>query len=262
VDALEERLGVKLFQRHARGYAPTEAGQDLARIAAATDDQFMQLSGRLRGHGASVTGELIVTSLLALSPVLVPAIASFQQAHPQLAVRYITDERLFRLEYGEAHVAIRAGHQAPDEPDNVVQPFTQQHAALFASPAYIEEYGMPDKDSGYAGHRFIGHDDPENRAPFNKWLRTTIPPEQIVFRCGDTHVQAQAIRAGIGLGCLPLYGAIDIDGLINVSGHEESWSAPLWLVTHVDLHRTAKVQSFLKHLKALAQEIEAQAAVR
>ncbi len=29
IDALEARIGVKLFQRHARGYTPTEAGEDL-----------------------------------------------------------------------------------------------------------------------------------------------------------------------------------------------------------------------------------------
>jgi len=48
IDALEARLGVKLFQRHARGYTPTEAGDELARVAGATDDQFSQLEARLR----------------------------------------------------------------------------------------------------------------------------------------------------------------------------------------------------------------------
>ncbi len=32
IDALEQRLGVKLFQRHARGYTATEAGQDLLQV--------------------------------------------------------------------------------------------------------------------------------------------------------------------------------------------------------------------------------------
>ena len=43
IDSLEGRLGVKLFQRHARGYTPTEAGRDLLQVAQATDDQFNQL---------------------------------------------------------------------------------------------------------------------------------------------------------------------------------------------------------------------------
>ncbi|MGI9389373.1 MAG: LysR family transcriptional regulator, partial [Boseongicola sp.] len=30
---------------------------------------------------------------------------------------------------------------------------------------------------------------------------------------------------------------------------QETWTSPLWLVTHVDLHRTTKVQAFLKYLK-------------
>ena len=48
IDALEARMGVKLFQRHARGYTPTEAGQDLFRVAQATEDQFSQLVSRLK----------------------------------------------------------------------------------------------------------------------------------------------------------------------------------------------------------------------
>ena len=69
IDALEQRLGVKLFQRHARGYTSTEAGQDLLQVAQATDDQFTQLVGRLKGRGDSVTGDLVVTSISSFSPL-------------------------------------------------------------------------------------------------------------------------------------------------------------------------------------------------
>ena len=116
IDALEQRLGAKLFQRHARGYTATEAGQDLLSVAGQADDQFTQLAGRIKGRGDEVTGELIVTSLSALSPLLVPTVAAFQERHADLRVRLISDQRLFRLEYGEEQVAIRAG-KLPDPPD-------------------------------------------------------------------------------------------------------------------------------------------------
>ncbi|MGY9049961.1 MAG: LysR family transcriptional regulator, partial [Rhodobacterales bacterium] len=142
IDALEQRLGVKLFQRHARGYTATEAGQDLARVGQTTDEQFHQLVGRIRGRGADVSGELLVTSLITFAPLMVPALVSFQDNYPDVVVRYLTDERVFRLEYGEAHIALRAG-PSPEEPDNVVQPFTAQQIGLYASQAYVEKHGRP-----------------------------------------------------------------------------------------------------------------------
>ena len=142
IDALEARLGVKLFQRHARGYTPTEAGQDLARVAQTTDDQFQQLAGRIKGRGEGVSGELLVTSLINFSPLMVGALASFRATYPEVIVRYLTGARLFRLEYGEAHVALRAG-AAPQEPDNVVQPFEQQAVALYAAKSYVAVHGTP-----------------------------------------------------------------------------------------------------------------------
>ena len=75
IDALEDRLGSKLFQRHARGYTPTEAGNDLLLVAQTTDDQFTQLAGRIRGRGEEVTGELIVTTVSSLAGLIVPSLA-------------------------------------------------------------------------------------------------------------------------------------------------------------------------------------------
>ncbi|MEB8387212.1 LysR family transcriptional regulator [Rhodobacteraceae bacterium KMM 6894] len=248
IDALETRLGVRLFQRHARGYTPTEAGTDLLRVAQATDDQFAQLASRLKGQGDDVSGELVVTSLSALSHLFVPVLAAFQRQYPDLVVRYLTGNRLFRLEYGEAHVAIRAG-SVPDQPDNVVQPYFSQPIALYASEAYVARYGRPDSVDQYPRHRFVGMDDPDSRAPFARWLRDTVPDRAIVFRSGDMGALRRAIVEGAGIGFISVTEAEELGGLVQIQAPRPEWSSPLWLVTHMDLHRTAKVQTFLSFLK-------------
>lgn len=251
IDALEGQLGVKLFQRHARGYTPTEAGRDLLQVAKATDDQFTQLVGRIRGRGEAVTGELTVTSVAELSPRLTPVIAAFQAAHPGIRVRFLAGERLFRLEYGEAHVAVRAG-AAPAEPDNVVQPLVLLGHSLYAARSYAEAHGLPASEAELAAHRFVGQDGTP-RAPFLRWLHETVPEESIVWRTSDLRAMHDAVRAGVGLGFLPRFAGSTEDGLVEALPPRPEWASQLWLVTHVDLHRTAKVQAFLAHLKDAAR---------
>ncbi|MFV0332534.1 MAG: LysR family transcriptional regulator [Tropicimonas sp.] len=252
VDALEGRLGTKLFQRHARGYTPTEAGLDLLQVAAATEDQFTQLVGRIRGRGADVSGELIVTSLPFMAGRLVPVLAQFMEAHPDIRLRFLTDQRLFKLEYGEAHVAIRAGAK-PDQPDNVVQVFTHEEMAPYASRGYVARHGLLEEGK-WDGHRFVGTDDANNRAPFAQWMNATIPAEQVVYRASHDRVMGDGIRAGAGIGFLPVLDAVREPDLIQMLPPRETWSSRLWLVTHVDLHRTAKVQTLVDFLKAQARE--------
>ena len=247
IDALEKRLGARLFQRHARGYTPTEAGRDLLQVAQATDDQFAQLQGRIRGRGEQVTGELTVTSVALLSPRLTPVLADFQRRHPGLIVRFLTDERLFRLEYGEAHVAIRAG-AAPDEPDNVVRPFARIRQGLWAARSYAAARGLPTSESDFAGHDFVGFDGAP-RAHFLRWLHDRVPSERIVWRGTDLRVMHHAVRAGVGIGFIPLADAEGDPDLVEALPRQDHWDSQLWIVTHVDLHRTPKVQAFLNHLR-------------
>lgn len=252
IDAIEARLGVRLFQRHARGYTPTEAGTDLLRVAQATDDQLNQLAGRLKGQGDEVGGELVVTSLGALSRLLVPVLTEFQQAHPDLIVRFLTGDRLFRLEYGEAHVAIRAG-SPPDQPDNVVQSFRQLNSGLYASAAYAAAHGVPEGPEQFEGHRFVAHDDENSRAPFFRWLRDHVPAGAVTFRATDQQAMHEAIFSGAGIGFLPTWLAVQRGDLVEVMPPQPEWASALWLVTHVDLHRTTKVQTFTRFLKRHAE---------
>lgn len=248
VDSLEARMGVKLFQRHARGYTPTEAGADLARIASTTEEQFAQLGTRLKGQGEDVSGEVVVTALASFSPRLTPVLADFQHAHPNTVIRLRTGLRLFRLEYGEAHVAVRAG-TAPQEPDNVAKRFLQMDLSLYVSPEYVERYGLPTEDT-LDKHRFIGGDDINSRAPFARWMAQNIPDGNVTFRVTDDVSMQQALLSGAGVG-FAVRG--EHPELIEVMPPQPEWRSEFWLVTHVDLHRTAKVQAVLSWLKDAAK---------
>ena len=92
-----------------------------------------------------------------------------------------------------------------------------------------------------------------SRAPFARWLREKVPSERFVFRGTDNRVLRDAVIAGVGIGFVSTWDAERHAGLVQLFDPLEDWSAPLWLVTHVDLHRTTKVQTFLKFLKAEAK---------
>ncbi|NBO21089.1 MAG: LysR family transcriptional regulator [Rhodobacteraceae bacterium] len=252
IDALERRLGTRLFQRHARGYTPTEAGNDLLSVARTTDEQFAQLSSRIKGIGETVAGELVVTSLAGMSDLLVPVLARFQGEHPQVILRFLTDMRVFRLDYGEAHVAIRAG-AAPEEPDNVVQPLARIRFGLYATQGYVDRYGIPASEGDFINHRFVMTDNHDSRAPFNRWLWERAPATSIAYRSTEPAALDAAVLSGIGMGFLSVYRAAQGPDLVEVMAPRPEWDAPLWIVTHVDLHRTRKVQAFLSTLKDAAK---------
>jgi len=252
IDALEGRLGVKLFQRHARGYTPTEAGEDLLKVAAVTEEQLTQLVGRIKGRSDVVTGDLIITTVTGMAETLIPTLARFQREHPDLKIRLLSDNRLFRLEYGEAHLAIRAGTK-PQEPDNVVQHLTSFSPKLCASRDYVERFGVPKSISEYKEHRFVGTEIVAAEAPHFRWMREHVPSENVVFRASELRAQHAAVVAGVGIGFVTNRVLELPSDLVVIAENCDAWQAHLWLVTHVDLHRTAKVQAILKHLKAEAQ---------
>ena len=252
IDALEKRLGAKLFQRHARGYTATEAGRDLLLVAQTTEEQFAHLSSRIKGQGETVAGELVVTSIAGIADLLTPVMVSFQEKWPEVRVRFLTDMRVFRLDYGEAHVAIRAGSGA-EEPDNVVQPLAQIRTGLYAAKAYVDRHGRPASVAEFEQHHFVCSDNEMTRAPFHRWLRATVAPNQITYAATEPAALEAAVRQGAGIGFVAAYRAAEDPGLVEVLPTRPEWEAQLRIVTHVDLHRTRKVQAFLTHLKESAK---------
>ena len=133
-----------------------------------------------------------------------------------------------------------------------MQPLARMQTGLYASRSYAEAHGLPENEAAFEAHRFVATDNIQNRAPFFRWLGARVSPDRITFRSSELATLEMAVRHGMGIGFMSAYQAKTDPDLIEVMPPRPEWEAPLWLVTHVDLHRTKKVQAFLKHLKEAA----------
>ncbi len=251
VDSLEAFFGAPLFLRHARGYMPTEAGQAMLEVASRADEMFTELERRTRGGTGQLPGELVVTALPGVAPLVMPAIALFRRDHPHTTIEYVAGAELARLEYGEAHVALRAGPK-PEDLDYVILPYTHIRFGLYAHKRYAGRHGLPGNRDGLRAHRFVGSVDHALPYPYADWLATHVSSAALALRAGHPQVVMQGVMAGLGLGFLPQYEASRCPNLIEVMPSQDEWKTALWIVTHADLHRTAKVQEFLRCLRETA----------
>ncbi|MEO0424490.1 MAG: LysR family transcriptional regulator [Pseudomonadota bacterium] len=250
IDALEQALRAKLFHRHARGYAPTDLGRELIRTAAETEAQFRSILGKALAQESGLSGELLVTSVGDAAYQVLPSIRRFQSQHPDIRVRFIEGSEPLKLEHGEAHVAFRMGTK-PQTPDYVVQAFGEIPFGLYASPEYIAEHGAPasEGEGRFNGHRFALLE-PVGPPGMQAWLRRHAPNHHCAFQTNDPRVLIRAVIGGVGIGFLPQEVAErHEDQVVQVAPPSHHWQARTWVVTHIDLHRSAKVQSFLRTLR-------------
>ena len=248
VDALEAALGSKLFQRHKHGYTPTDVGEELLDVGTRADDELTQWLGRARNRQGEPVGELIITALPGFEVTLLRAIIRMQRDFPAVSCRVVTTEALMRMEFGEAHVALRAGPR-PSDPDFVVLHHSSHSLGLYAHRSYVQQYGLPESIADFGKHRFCAGSEVSESVPPLAWIEQNVPPESLVLRTDSLLIGHSTVIQGHCIG--PLWQAVAEQdaNIVKVDVPRPDWTIDFWIVTHVDLHRTTKVQSFVHLLK-------------
>ncbi len=255
IDVLEEEIGARIFIRHARGYALTELGEEVLRVAQKADDIINDLAGRVKGGKARIEGEIKLTILGPFAGLLMDPIAAFRATNPNCMVAIHASEDLARLECGEAHIALRTGPK-PDHPDYVVGSFGRVGFNLYAHDSYVTRKGLPKSASDLDSHQFVLPVAPEGRLPFWPWIAENVQTHMVAMSSRDVSVNLEAICEGIGMGFINDHEARRRGGFHAVLPPDKAWSVPLWLVTHVDLHRTEKVQAMLSCIKSFRRALK------
>ncbi len=142
IAALEEKLGLMLFERVGRGLALTEAGREMHRhvrdMGAAADKVTLTALGQLQ----TIEGAVRITASDILSTVLLPkAVARIKTLAPNLVIDIIAANDLRDLMRREADIAIR--HVRPEQPDLIARLIRKGRGYFYASKNYLAIRGHP-----------------------------------------------------------------------------------------------------------------------
>ena len=139
IRVLEDRVGLSLFARRARGVTLTPDGARLAERAG----EALEILRQAFADARHASDETLVISVLATfaAQVLAPRLGRFQIDHPEVTTRVEVDHRYADLQAGEASVAIRAGlgHWPGLRADFLMHP----DYAPMVSPAFVRQHGLP-----------------------------------------------------------------------------------------------------------------------
>lgn len=157
VRSVEERLGQPLFARTTRSVALTEAGADFVASvgpALATVEESVE---RVRSAKGQVAGVLrINVPRLALPLAITPAIIEMSRLYPDLTIEVTSDEGLVDIVAAGFDAGVRLGEMIAQ--DMVAVRLTKPFMAIMvASPAYLEERGVPHSIADLSCHNCIGY---------------------------------------------------------------------------------------------------------
>jgi DNA-binding transcriptional LysR family regulator len=241
VDALEEELGVILFERVGRGFTLTPSGLELLDHVRAMGDAANRVSLTAAGQSQSIEGTIcIAASETHAALLLPPVIAKLRATEPGIHIEIVASAKASDLRRREADIAIR--NFAPTEPDLIAKKIRDIPARLYATPAYLEHIGNPKLPYDLRHADFISID---GSGMFMKGLNAmglNLTERNFPILTENYLVMWEYVKRGIAIGIQD--GNVgDAEPLVRrVLPDLEPLLFPIWLVAHRELNTSRRVR--------------------
>jgi DNA-binding transcriptional LysR family regulator len=248
IAALEEELGLSLFDRRAAGYALTPDGEALlrhARQVAASADQFAQVAASrtrdLSGVVRLTTQEIFANTLLG------PMLKELHEQHPEIVIELDTQQELLDLGDGQADIALRSTSQ--DQAAGVVgRRLCIDDWTLYCSREYASKHGIPRTRADLKKHAIIGGGGGKLWLHYEAWLRSLGLEDQVAMHHSTSTGLLSGVRSGFGLAVLPCIVADAEPDLIRCLPPRDDHQRSMWLLTHDRVRSMPRVRTVIDFL--------------
>ena len=232
---LEENLGVRLIQRSSRHFAVTDIGMNIYRHAQVMMNAA-QSAHELVDHLSEQPRGVIKVSL----PVTIAQneiakiLPLFLKTYPEIKVQLIVSNRRVDIINEGIDIALRVRANLDDDPNLVLRKFENIEQHLFASQAYLNEFGMLNKPEDLSEHRILSmadeHLDQLMVLHNDQNTQKKIKVNPVVMG-SDLMMLAQMISQNCGISLLP-------DSIVNdyIKSGELVRVLPEWKAPHGIFH--------------------------
>lgn len=238
--ACEELLGVRLFDRTPDGLRPTDAGQELAALAARMESEVSRAEAHVLGQDQVLEGTLRVSTFDSLYLLCHDAYAAFIERHPSVELVVTAEMQHVSLSRREADIVVRLTNSPP--PGLVGRRVGHLTFAPFASPALIARVGA---DAPLSAYPWLSFDPLLGLRWMDELIASYAPDARIVARIDDNTMLIRAmLQRGLGVFFLP-----SIEGprwgLEQVGPAATEHRFGVWMLTLPDLQHNSRVRAFL-----------------
>ena len=242
VAALEESLGLAIFERVGRNLVLTEAGQrlvaDLREMGAAAERVALSAAAQSQ----SVEGVVrITTADIYAGHVLPPFLEKVRREAPAITVQVLAVGAISDLLRREADIAIR--HVRPDQDGLIARRCKDTAAYVYGTRGLIERLGRPQTGLELARHDFVGA--LENNDDFIAEMQkrgVPLGPDNFRLATQSGMTGWEWVRKGMCLGAMVEAVAQQTPEVEIVVPSIAPIPVPVWLVTHRELHTSRHIR--------------------
>ena len=167
-------------------------------------------------------------------------LAAFRRAHPGILIELAVSNAMFNLTRRDADVAIRPALEPPDA--MIGRRVSAIAFAIYASPDYLASRRLSVDDLRQCA--WVVPDESLADSSVRRWMRATLPDVEVAVQVNSLLTARHVAAAGAGLAALPCYLGDSSPQLVRARAPIDEMATELWLLTHPDLRRTARVRAF------------------
>jgi DNA-binding transcriptional LysR family regulator len=248
IAALEEALGLQLFEKRQAGYTLTPAGEELvdrARQVGSAATGFAEAAAAI-GRDTSGTVRITTQDIFAVT-LLSPMLRELHELHPEILIELDDSQNFRELGEGEADIALRSA-QGDLGSGIVGRRLCNDDWTLYCSRDYAAQHGVPTTRAQLKKHAFIGGGGPKLWRAYSAWLHDLGLDDRIIMHHASAMGMLSAIRSGLGIAVLPAIIADAEPDLIQCVPAKENHGRVLWLVTHERVRHTPRVRTVIDFL--------------
>lgn len=242
VIALEETLGVTLFERIGKRLVITTSGKDLLDHARQMGEAANAFSLSASGRTQIIAGLVRISVSDLFSIHLMPDFLNrIQTELPQIELEVVVSNTLSDLQRREADIAIR--HVRPTQPELIGKFIGESSAGLYASQTWIENHGEPKSLVELLDQSIIGIADVDQLISILNENGLAVTNENFRMRTDSGILMWELIRKGLGVGVLTTEVSNNTPELKQLLPDLfPPIPVPTWLVTHKELNTSRRIR--------------------
>ena len=248
IAALEQAIGLPLFDRRQAGYALTPAGDALLDRARAVEHAASGFGEAAAAQARDVTGTVrLTTEEIFANTLLGPMLRELHDLHPGIVIELDTAREIRDLGAGEADIALRST-ESEQQAGVVGRRLCIDDWTLYCSRDYAARHGVPKTVEELKSHALVGGGGGNLWRAYEAWIHELGLDEQVAMHHGTSTGLLSAVRSGVGIAVLPCIVADDDPDLIRCLPPRRGHGRVMWLLTHDRVRHAPRVRTVIDFL--------------